>query len=66
MQTFESREEFITASITNNSATISRLVDADMAMEQLNVTKGQIGTQIATAMLAQVNVCPQSLLGLFR
>lgn len=66
MQTFESREEFITASITNNSATISRLVDADMAMEQLNATKGQIGTQIATAMLAQVNVGPQSLLGLFR
>uniref|UniRef100_UPI0025B82B77 flagellin n=2 Tax=Ignavibacterium TaxID=795750 RepID=UPI0025B82B77 len=66
MQTFESREEFITASITNNSATISRLVDADMAMEQLNATKGQIGTQIATAMLAQVNIGPQSLLGLFR
>jgi flagellin len=66
MQTFESREEFINASITNNFATISRLVDADMAMEQLNATKGQIGTQIATAMLAQVNVGPQSLLGLFR
>ncbi|MCS7053252.1 MAG: flagellin [Ignavibacterium sp.] len=66
MQTFESREEFITAARTNNTATISRFFDADMAMEQLNVTKGQIGIQIGTAMLAQLNVAPQSLLSLFR
>ncbi|MCX7612418.1 MAG: flagellin [Ignavibacterium sp.] len=66
MQTFESREEFITAARTNNTATISRFFDADMAMEQLNVTKGQIGGQIGTAMLAQLNVAPQSLLALFR
>jgi len=65
-QTFDSREEFITAAKTNNTATISRFFDADMALEQLNVTKGQIGIQIGTAMLAQVNVAPQSLLSLFR
>jgi flagellin len=65
-QTFESREEFITAARTNNTATISRFFDADMAMEQLNVTKGQIGGQIGTAMLAQLNVAPQNLLSLFR
>jgi len=65
-QTFDSREEFITAAKLNNTATISRFFDADMAMEQLNVTKGQIGIQIGTAMLSQVNVAPQSLLSLFR
>jgi flagellin len=65
-QTFESREEYITAARANNNATISRFFDADMALEQLNVTKGQIGIQIGTAMLSQVNVAPQSLLSLFR
>ncbi len=65
-QTFDSREEFITAARTNNTATISRFFDADMALEQLNVTKGQIGIQIGTAQLAQLNVAPQSLLALFR
>jgi flagellin len=66
MQTFESREEYITAARANNIATISRFFDADMAYEQLTVTKGQIGSQIGTAMLAQLNVAPQSLLSLFR
>ncbi len=65
-QTFDSREEFITAARTNNTATISRFFDADMALEQLNVTKGQIGIQIGTAQLAQLNVAPQNLLALFR
>ncbi len=65
-QTFDSREEFITAAKDNNTATISRFFDADMAFEQLNVTKGQIGIQIGTSMLAQVNVAPQNLLALFR
>lgn len=65
-QTFESREEYITAARSNNFATISRFFDADMAFEQMNVTKGQIGIQIGTAMLAQANVAPQSLLSLFR
>jgi flagellin len=65
-QTFASREEFLTASIANNTALISSLFDADMAMEQLNATKGQIGTQIGTAMLGTLNAAPQSLLSLFR
>ncbi len=30
-----------------------------MAMEQLNATKGQIGTQIGTAMLGTLNAAPQ-------
>ena len=50
--------------ITQHS--ISRLFDADMAMEQLNATKGQIGTQIGTAMLGTLNAAPQNILSLFR
>ncbi len=66
LQTLDSREEFITSSIANNTAAISRLFDADMAAEQLNATKGQISGQIATAMLAQMNSAPQQILSLFR
>jgi len=65
-QALESRGDFLTAAIANNTATISNIFDADMAMEQLNATKGQIGSQIATAILAQVNSAPQQLLTLFR
>ncbi|MEJ5350720.1 MAG: flagellin [Melioribacteraceae bacterium] len=65
-QTLDSREEYLTAAIANNTATISNIFDADVAMEQLNATKGQIGAQIATAMLAQMNTAPQQVLNLFR
>ncbi len=64
-QTLDSREEYLTAAIANNTATISNIFDADVAMEQLNATKGQIGAQIATAMLAQMNAAPQQVLSLF-
>lgn len=65
-QTFDSREEYITSSIANNTASISNLFDADMAMEQLGATKGQIGGQVGTAMLSTLNAAPQNLLSLFR
>ena len=65
-QTFNSRQDFLTASVANNTALISQLFDADMAAEQLNSTKGQISGQIATAMLSQMNAAPQQLLSLFR
>lgn len=65
-QTLDSREEYLTAAIANNTATISNIFDADVAMEQLNATKGQIGAQIATAMVAQMNTAPQQVLSLFR
>ena len=65
-QTFASREEYLTSSIANNTALISSIFDADMAMEQLNATKGQIGTQIGTAMLGTLNAAPQNILSLFR
>ncbi len=65
-QTLDSREEYLTAAVANNTATISNIFDADVAMEQLNATKGQIGAQIATAMVAQMNTAPQQVLSLFR
>ena len=65
-QAVQSREEYLTAAIANNTATISGIFDADMAAEQLNATKGQISAQVATAMLSQMNTAPQQLLSLFR
>jgi flagellin len=65
-QALDSREEFLTAAIANNTASISSIFDADVAMEQLNATKGQISSQIGTAMVAQMNSAPQQILSLFR
>ncbi|QQS35432.1 MAG: flagellar biosynthesis protein FliC [Ignavibacteriales bacterium] len=65
-QTLDSKDDFLAAAISNNTAAISKLFDADMAMEQLNATKGQIGQQIGTSMLAQLNIAPQNILSLFR
>ena len=65
-QTLDSRSDFLTSAVANNTASISRLFDADVAEEQLNATKGQIGSQVATAMLSQLNSAPQQILSLFR
>lgn len=51
-------------SVENLSAAESRIRDADMAAEMTNFTKHQILTQSATAMLAQANMRPQSVLQL--
>lgn len=66
VQTLDSRQEYLTSAIANNSATIANIFDADVAMEQLNATKGQIGSQLATAMLSQMNTAPQQIMSLFR
>lgn len=65
-QTLDSREEFLTSAIANNTASMSSIFDADIAMEQLNATKGQLAGQIASAMLSQTNSAPQNVLALFR
>lgn len=65
-QVLDSREEFITASIANNDAAISSIFDADALGEQMEASKGQIGTQLATSMMGQMNAAPQQLLQLFR
>lgn len=65
-QRLDVKDEYLTSAISNATASVSRLFDADMAMEQLNATKGQIGSQVATSMLAQMNSAPQGILSLFR
>ena len=65
MQRLDAKEEFLSSAMTNSEASVSRLFDADVALEQLNATKASIGAQAATAMLAQLNMSPQQVLQLF-
>jgi len=65
-QRLDVKDEYLTSAISNANASVSRLFDADMAMEQLNATKASIGSQVGTSMVAQLNSAPQSILGLFR
>lgn len=65
-QRLDVKEDYLSSAISNATASVSRLFDADMAMEQLNSTKAQIGGQVATAMLSQLNTAPQQILSLFR
>lgn len=58
------KENTISTSITNTEAAKSRILDADLAKEQLEVTKQQILQQTALVMLAQANVAPQNVLQL--
>lgn len=48
----------------NLEASNSRIADVDMAQEMMSFTKSQILTQAGTAMLAQANQLPQSVLQL--
>jgi len=50
----------------NLQAAESRIRDADMASEMITFTKNQILQQSGTAMLAQANQAPQSVLQLLR
>jgi len=59
------QETSLTVAKTNTEAARSRIEDADMAYEQLQSTKLQILQQTASAMLAQANAGPQSILQLF-
>ena len=65
VQRLDVKDEFLTSAISNSRASVSRLFDADMAMEQLKATKGSISGQVATSMLAQLNMAPQNILSLF-
>ena len=64
-QRLGAKQDFLTSAILNSQSAYSRLFDADMALEQLNATKAQIGSQAATSMFAQMNVAPQQVLQLF-
>ncbi len=52
--------------VTNESAAESRIRDADYAQETSNLTRAQILQQAGTAMLAQANALPQTVLNLLK
>ena len=52
--------------VVNTEASQSRIEDADFASETSNLTKAQILSQAATAMLAQANASKQSVLSLLQ
>jgi flagellin len=66
----QNRLEHTTASISvaseNLNASQSRIRDLDVASEMVNFTKTQILQQAGTAILAQANQAPQSILQLLR
>jgi flagellin len=60
------KETQVSADQTNIEAAYNRIMNADMADEQVQSSKYQILQQTATAMLAQANTSPQFLLSLFK
>jgi flagellin len=60
------RSETLCIAKTNIEAATSRIVNSDMAEEQLNFAKGQVLQQTAMSMLTQANQAPQLMLALFR
>jgi len=64
-QRLNAKQDFLSAAILNSQSAYSRLFDADVALESLNATKAQIGSQAASAMFAQLNFAPQQVLQLF-
>ncbi|HIC89163.1 MAG TPA: flagellin, partial [Anaerolineae bacterium] len=60
------KEEALSVEHVNTEAAFNRIMNADMAQEQLNAVKYQILQQTAIAMLAQANAAPQAILQLFR
>lgn len=63
---FESVIANLQIAVENVSAARSRIMDTDFAAETANLTRTQILTQAGTAMLAQANQAPQSVLSLLR
>jgi flagellin len=60
------KEEGLMVAHANNEAAYNRIMNANMAEEQVEASKLTILQQTATAMLAQANTAPQFLLQLFR
>ena len=60
------KETNLTTAITNTEAAKSRIMDADVAKEQIQVSKLQILQQTSTAQLAQANASPKNFLSLFQ
>ncbi len=60
------KEQALNVQYTNTEAAYNRIMNANMAEEQVESSKYMILQQTATAMLAQANASPQFLLTLFR
>ncbi|WP_395669215.1 flagellin [Rhodoferax sp.] len=63
---FESTINSLNTNAENLSASRSRIQDADFAMETANLSRTQILQQAGTAMVAQANQLPQSVLQLLQ
>jgi flagellin len=63
---FESVVQSLATTSENLSAARSRIQDTDFAKETANLTRAQILQQAGTAMLAQANSAPQSVLSLLQ
>ncbi len=63
---FEHTINSVNVAVENLSASESRIRDTDMAAEMMNFTRSQILSQAGTAMLAQANQAPQSVLKLLQ
>jgi flagellin len=63
---FEKTIDFLQTGIENQSAARGRIMDADFASETSNLTRVQILEQAGTAMIAQANQMPQSVLRLLK
>ena len=60
------KEEAVAVAQVNTEAAYNRIMNADMAFEQVEATKFSILQQTAITMLSQANTSPQGILGLFR
>ena len=63
---FESTISNLQVTTENLTASESRIRDTDMSLEMVNFTRNQILVQAGTAMLAQANQAPQSILKLLQ
>jgi flagellin len=63
---FQSVINNLSVAAENQAAARSRIMDADFAMETANLTRLQIMQQAGTAMVAQANAIPQSVLTLLQ
>ncbi|HGE72389.1 TPA: hypothetical protein ENX78_16230 [Candidatus Poribacteria bacterium] len=61
-----SKEITVGVDQVNTEASYNRIMNADMAYEQVEAAKYMILQQTAVAMLAQANAAPQGILSLFR
>ncbi|MGB5339890.1 MAG: flagellin, partial [Gammaproteobacteria bacterium] len=63
---FQSVVNNLQVAAENQAASRGRIMDADFAMETANLTRFQILQQAGTAMVAQANAIPQSVLSLLQ